>query len=997
MASEREQLQAGITALEAQRGLLGDGVVDVALAALRGRLEALDPAHPAQAPKLKQVTILFLDVVGSTTLSQRLDPEEISAVMDGALARGTAVVERHGGRVLQYAGDNLLAVFGADEAREDDAERAVCSGLALLAEGRALGQEVEQRYGHAGFNVRVGLHTGGVLLGGGVDAEGTIRGIAVNIAARMEQTAPAGGMRISHATYHLVRGVFEVQTQAPLAVKGVAEPVVTYLVVRTLPRNLRTSTRGIEGVETRMVGRAAELQALQDALARLYREPGHAVVTVVADAGVGKSRLLHEFERWLATWPQPLTRFQGRADPATQSRPFGLLRDVLAWHLQIGDSDSMRTAKDKLEHGIVPLFVAVDGADLAQSHAHLLGHLIGLDFSDSRHVKGILDDPKQIRARGFHAAAQTLRRISARDAAPVLLQLDDLHWADDGSLEFLAHLADVNRDVPMLVLSLARPTLFERRGDGAAGTTPHQRIDLVPLDKAQAQELADELLKKLPEVPAALSELIIGRSEGNPFYMEELVQMLVDQGALDTRGEQWILRPAKLLATPVPATLTGVLQARLDGLPDTERLTLQEASVIGLVFWDDALAALDPQAPLALPALVRRELALPHKDASFDDMREYAFRHQILHQVTYDTLLKRARQGLHAKAAAWLSSRTGARAGDFLGATAEHHEKAGDLPSACEFFTRAAEQARKRYAHESALGYVERALALIGPGGSNDTLSLHWRLLDVRERTYELQGRRPEQRADLDTLQQVGDALNDDARRAELATRRSILAGRTGDYRGQEGAARLAMTLAGRAGDQEQRLNAQRLLADALVRLDDVSAAQTLAREGLAEARLRGLLGVQGRFLNALTVIASHRQDLVEMLEAGRQATELRRALGDRRNEAIGLCSTGSGWLDMGELVQARRDLEAALQLHTAIGDRALEPIVLANLSQLMLWEGDLDGAIETARAALEIAEAVQAAGMQVLALWALGNAELAAERNVHALATFEKARELAR
>jgi tetratricopeptide (TPR) repeat protein len=191
-------------------------------------------------------------------------------------------------------------------------------------------------------------------------------------------------------------------------------------------------------------------------------------------------------------------------------------------------------------------------------------------------------------------------------------------------------------------------------------------------------------------------------------------------------------------------------------------------------------------------------------------------------------------------------------------------------------------------------------------------------------------------------------------------------------------------------------LNAQRLLADALVRLDDVSTAQTLARDGLAEARLRGLQGVQGRFLNALTVIASHRQDLVEMLEAGRQSTELRRALGDRRNEAIGLCSTGSGWLDMGELAKARRDLEAALQLHTAIGDRGLEPIALANLSQLRLWEGDLEGALESAQAAHDIAVSVQAAGMQVLALWALGNAQLAADRPADALATFERAGERA-
>ena len=1001
MKSELEQLRSGIDALEAQREGLGDLVVELSVAALRRRLDALVATQPgasaaaALAQKLKQVTILFLDVVGSTTLSQRLDPEEISAVMDGALARGTAIVGKHGGKVLQYAGDNLLAVFGADEAREDDPERAVCCGLALLAEGRALGEEVERQYAHPGFNVRIGVHTGGVLLGGGVDADGTIRGIAVNIAARMEQTAPAGGMRISHDTWHLVRGAFDVEAQAPLAVKGVAEPVVTYLVIRTKPRSLRTGTRGIEGIETRMVGRDAEMKSLQEACARLHDERRYAAVTVVADAGVGKSRLLHEFERWLADQPQPLVRFHGRADPATQSRPFGLLRDVLAWHLQIGDSDSMRSAKDKIEQGLVPLFVADDGADLAQAHAHLLGHLIGLDFGDSRHVKGILDDPKQIRTRAFHAAAQVLRRVAARAASPLLLQLDDPHWADDGSLEFLSHLAQVNRDVPMLVLGLARPTLFERRSDWADGDA-QCRIDLVALDKSHSQQLADELLKKLPEVPAALSELIIGRAEGNPFYMEELVQMLVDQGALETGAEQWTLHPARLLATPVPATLTGVLQARLDGLPPPERLALQEASVIGLVFWDQALEALDPDAVQALPALVRRELALPHKEASFDDLREYAFRHQILHQVTYDTLLKRARQALHAKAAAWMTALTGARAGDFLGATAEHHEKAGNIASACEFFTRAAEQARKRYAHEAALAYVGRALALGNVGADNAMLLLRWRLLDVRERTLELQGRRPEQRADLDAMQQLADALDDDARRAEIAARRSLLAGRTGDYRGQESSARQAMLLATRASDHETRLNAQRLLADALTRLGDAKTGHTLVREGLAEARLRGLRGLEGRFLNALTVLAGRADDLLGILDSSRQAIEIRRSLGDRRNEAIGLSSLGVGWLELGQFEQARRHLEEALRLHSAVGDRALEPIVRANLSQLALWQGDPSEARDQALAALAIAQEVQSQILEVLALWSLGHAELGAGRQGEAAAAFERAHAIA-
>ena len=262
----------------------------------------------------------------------------------------------------------------------------------------------------------------------------------------------------------------------------------------------------------------------------------------------------------------------------------------------------------------------------------------------------------------------------------------------------------------------------------------------------------------------------------------------------------------------------------------------------------------------------------------------------------------------------------------------------------------------------------------------------------MRERTLELQGRRPQQRVELEALQHLADALDDDRRRAELATRRSMLAVRTGDFRTQEAAARLAMSLAGRAHDHELRLNAQRLVADALARQGDAAAARTLAQDGLAEARVRGLRGVEGRFLNALTVVAARQQDIVAMLEASQAATDLRRALGDRRNEAIGLSTLGAGWLELGDFAQARRHLEDALRLHGAVGDRAMQPIVLANLSQLALWEGDPAQALLQAQAALEIAEAVQATDLQALALWCVGNAELAARRHVQADAAFERA-----
>ncbi len=1027
VSTEQQQIEAVIGALEAQRALLGDAVVDTALAPLRAKLSALATALPTpDAQALRQVTVLFLDIVGSTTLSQRLDPEEIHAVMDGALAQCTAVVEAHKGKVLQYAGDNLLAVFGASEAQEDDAERAVHCGLALLEEGQRQGQAVLERHGHAGFDVRVGLHTGGVLLGGGVDAEGSIRGLTVNIAARMEQTAPAGGLRISHDTYRQVRGVFDVEPQPPIEVKGLAEPVLTYFVLRAKPRAFRVATRGIEGVETRMVGRDAELAQLQAAFKKICGEGRLRAVTVVAEAGIGKSRLLYEFQNWAEARAEAFYLFHGRANPQTRTQPYGLLRDVLAWRWQIGDGDSMAAAKRKIEQGMVPLFEPDDGAEMAQAHAHLLGHLIGLDFADSAHIQGLQHDGRQLRNRAFHAAAQMFRRVAAQQGAPIVLLLDDLHWADDGSLEFLAHLVEVNRDVPMLVLGLARPSLFERRA-GWPGSAEAQRIDLAPLDGSASRTLADELLQRLPEVPAALRELITGGAEGNPFYMEELVKMLVDDGAITVREDGWAVNPARLLAAHVPQTLTGVLQARLDGVKPAERLALQQAAVIGFVFWDQALAAIDAHATDALPGVSQRSLVVPRQEAGFDGVREYAFNHQILHQVTYDTVLKRVRRGYHAAAAEWLASLSGARANDFLGLAAEHFEKAGNANRACEFYTRAAEHARDRFAHEAALGFVARALALMGESEGEgvaadagtaaaaaaaaaadarpaadgkatplaetaDRSRLRWRLLDARERTLGLQGRRTEQRADIAVLEALAEVLADDSLRFEAAWRRCDIALRMADYVAMEAIARQALALAERAADRPLVLRAQQRLAIAIGELGDWAAGKALAEQGLAEARSLGLRRIESLFLNVLSVAAGLQDDLELSLRIDRQKVLIDRELGNPLNEAITLGNMGETWLQLGDYLRARRDLEEGLRLTRGVGDRAMECVPLLNLTQLELRHGDAPLALAYAQAALTIAIEVQNPEAEARAQCASGHAELALGRHAAAAMAFERA-----
>jgi class 3 adenylate cyclase/tetratricopeptide (TPR) repeat protein len=995
MSTDRQQLEGTIAGLEAQRALLGDAIVDAALVPLRARLASL-VAAPLDAPSaqtLKQVSILFLDIVGSTALSQYLDPEAISVVMDGALARFTAIVERFDGKVLKYAGDSVLAAFGVDAAREDDPERAVHAGLALLEEARHQGELVKRQHGREGFSIRVGVHTGSVLLGGGVDAEGSIRGSAVNIAARMEQTAPSGTLRISHDTYRHVQGLFEVEVQPAISPKGLDGPFTTYLVLRAKPRPFRATARGIEGVDTRMIGRDAELAALRDSFERLFSEHELAVVTVVAEAGIGKSRLLYEFGNWIDTRSDQFHLFQGRASPQTQGHAYALLRDVFARRLQIADDDTLPAAQRKIERGIVPLFVHDDGEDLAEGHAHLLGHLIGLDFSASRHISGIRNDPKQIRNRAFHVAAQTFRRLGAQDGRPILLQLEDLHWADDASLDFLTHLVQVNRDVPMLILAFARPALFERRAEWPGNQHTSRRLDLGPLDKEQSHRLAVELLKKLPTIPSAVSEMVIGRAEGNPFYMEELIKMLIDRGAIETGSTSWSLRPERLLAADVPPTLTGVLQARLDGLPAAEKEVLQEASVIGHIFWDQALVSLDARAQHLLLALERRELALPRSDGSLEGLREYAFRHQILHQVTYDTVLRRARRELHGKVARWFSELTGSRASDFLGITAWHYEEAGDPVKAAEHHARAAEHIKDRFAHDSVLDHVRRGLALLDKTPEQDTASLRWRLLDVREQTLDLQGLRSEQRDDVNALQALAETMGDDRRRADVAFRCSNLAYRMVDPPACEHAAHRAMTLASAAGDPAIRLRAQRLLAYARRDSGDYKSAKALAQQGLTEARERGLKGVESQFLNTLAGIAGLQDDMLGSVELCQQSLHIEREMRDRHGEAVTLGNLGAAWLGLGDFEQATHDLESSLQLARSIGDRATECNSLINLAQVSHWRGNGVSASALSREALDIAAPMEAPDFEVFARIVLGDAESLQGKCESAASAYQHAR----
>ena len=932
--NDRQQLEAAIAALEAQRNLVGDTVTDAALAPMLERLAGIQEHEQS----LRQVTVLFVDVVGSTALSRQLDPEDIHTIIDGALQRLTAIVNDHQGRVLQYAGDSLLAVFGAREAREDDPERAVRCGLAIVGEAQQIGAEVRAASRGGDFNVRVGIHTGSVLLGGGLDDTSTIRGIAVNIAARMEQTAPVGGVRISHETQQHVRGNFELTDEPPIAVKGFAEPMRSHLVLSATPRSFGTVGRGIEGVATPMVGREAELARLAEAYETAGDERSLTLVTVSGDPGLGKTRLMVEFEHWIEGNHAGALRLHGRSQPYSNSVPYGLLRDLLARHFEILDSDSHAMAKTKLAQGL-----AARLGERGAEQAALVGRLIGFDYTANANITGIEGDGRQIRDRAFRVMGQYLRLLSKDSGEPTVLLLDDLHWADDGSLDFINHIASACQDTPTLLLCLTRPTLFERRPLWCSGRDNHQRIDLAPLSRRSSRKLTEALLARLDTAPAALRELVTSSAEGNPYFVEELIGMMMDDGVIVAEGERWHVNADRLLQVRVPSTLAGVLQARLDTLSSQELSTLQHASVIGHVFWDEALQRMAPVASDVLEGLMRRDLARGRDTSAFEGTREYVFKHYLLHKVTYDSVLKRDKRVQHRLTAEWLVARSGERASEYHGLIADHFEKAGDTANAILHLRQAAKYAERSYALEVALEFYDRALAHMP--NSADRFDVMLRRCRVTFDLGEIGDKRGWE-AGVASLEQLAELLDDEGRRAHAASFRTALAARCQDLSTATEAASRALAHAEHSGNFAAAIRAHNQLGYALADSGALEAAQLKAHAGLALSR------ATDNWMGETSALYLCGRIAYECGRYGEARRHLQTALGvvktqdDRAWENWIACSLANAELRIGHLEAGTQQLRAALEAFRAIGWRDYESGTEAYLATAAYLRADFEEAL---------------------------------------------------
>ncbi len=975
---ERQTLEQAIFSLEAQRESLGQAVVETALAPLRARLAALDGTLPAE--QRRRLTVLMADLVNFTSWAEKMDPEQVNEALNSLFTLLSGTIMQFGGQVEKYIGDAILAVFGLPQTQENDPEKAVRAALAMQEQLTAMSASFQQQHG-VPLAMRIAIHTGPAFvqyqfhrrppaaqrpLSPADDVGGAFiaTGDTITVAMQMEKFAPRGGILISHDTYREVRGIFDVSQQPPVTLPGRGEALQAYSVFKARPRAFHLARRGVEGVETAMIGRQAELEQLQQAFRQAAAGSGCRMVTIIGEAGVGKSRLLYEFENWLELLPHPVRYFKGRASPERRPLPHALLHDLFAFRFNIQDSDSSETVRQKFEAGIIE---TLGQSDENRMKAHLLGQLLGFDFSGSPFLQTLHQDARQLRDRAVIYLNEYFEAEASQ--APTVIFLEDIHWADLSSLEAVEQLVvttAAHEHVPLLVVSLARRNLDQRWPNWGQDWPFHSRILLNLLDETNSQQLVNDVLQKVADLPDVLRSAITSRSGGNPLFIEELVKMLIENGVILIGDDHWQVQAERLADLQVPPTLTGLLQARLDLLPAQERQALQWAAVMGRIFWDQVVAMIGQAdgrvdgAAIAesLSGLRGKEMVFRRPNSSFAGAEEYIFKHALQRDVVYDSILKRKRRGYHALAADWLMAQAGAGPAFSAGLIAGHLEAAGRGEQAVAYLIQAGEQAARRYAPAEAEGYFSRALALIPP----HALEERYQLLRQREQVYDLQGKRNLQAEDLAALEKLAAQLGDSLRQAQVALRRATYAQAISDYPAEMKASQEAIRLA-------QDLPETLLVAEghlhwgqALVRQGEYLAVHThfetalqLSHSAQDQPASADAVRLQADGLRNLGILSYYQGDYAAAMDYYEQSLITSQRLGDRRSDGAALNNLGVLSLAMGDYGGARAYYERALRMFRETGDRRNQAMLLSNLGAVCYYQGDYAGAMANNQPALAL------------------------------------------
>ena len=1030
LKAQMEKLRLSIIALEAERGVLGDEVVDLALAGLRRHLNELEEQAVKQvvpAEERRLVTILFMDMVGSTSMAEKLDPEEWRQIVTKLHAALRGTITAHHGTVAQYLGDGLLAFFGSKEATEHDPENAIRAAL----DGQA---SVTNLLSAEKVQLRAGIHTGLVVvgeLGEATHKEFTASGDAMNLAARLQSAAPPGGTLISHETYRYVRGVFDLTPRPPLTVKGKSEPLQTFLVRRAKPRPFRSMARGVAGIEIRTVGREVETQALQQAYLRALEQHGVVWVQLLGDPGVGKSRLLVDLNDWMELRAETFRLLRARAFPDDANQPFALVRRMWLDRFQIAEDAPLEQAEAKwVEH-----FKEFSGLEDYEEPAHALGLLVGLPFENSPYIKAMRNDSTQVKGRALVVSRELVKAV--RKQYPLVVLLEDLQWADTASWEYLmevflggaagelpggfAGVSDTGAGVPperhpVDLRPAGQPNgLFILGASRQEWQAPEELtelfktslsiekvlekwgavVSLAPLTDQATRELAKEIFQQVENVPEKIIDLLVERSEGIPYYVEEIVNWFVDRGILDTRSKQWCFLPERLKEEPLPATLQHLLLTRLSSLSQTARAALQRGAIFGRRFWTGGVEALGVQnGAEMLGELQPRGFVEVQPESAFQGDTEWRFHHNLLQEVTYESVLKRERASLHKLAAGWLErqARQAGRLDEFAGLLGEHCERAGELSVSADWYLRAGKCAMSQGAPREARAFFTRAIELLPPVD----WERRWQALLGREEALSLLSDDESRRDDITATLELARSINDDNYLAEAYLRQAYFGLRSGDMRIAEQASREALAAARSCGNEAIEAKTLALIAMVGVDWGDKPASIPNIEEALKLARRLGDESVLANVLFRAAFCYSGLGDIARAIQLQLEQIELDHRLGNRHQEAKGQGNMGYCYIYVGMYKEARSLLEQSLTINEALDARREVVYNLMNLGNIYLDTGDLRKARQLNEHALQIISPSRDVRGKIFALDNLGLVLLAMDDVSGASRHFSEAREIA-